>query len=347
MKYLVFTTRGLENDVISDLKENIEKINIFSQDYRRIIFNYSGNPGKLKKLRSVDDILIYLKSFKINRYRKSLNVFSYEIERINLLEYLKPIQRVRKLRKRIIFSITLSNIGKKNYRPDEIKESIAKILSKKYGWKYEENGPHDINLRVFIENDFVLFGLRLNYIPLHRRDYKTQTLPASLKAPIAYCLLKMANLNQKDVLVDPFCGVGTIAIEAAISGTEVIAGDIDNESIKIAKSNSRNANVKIKYNLWDAKNTNLPDDSVDKIVTNLPFDIKISIKENKRVFFHQLFTEFTRILKSKGKIVCLTMHQDIIKDVVSKIPNLKFKNSKDISLFGQKPHILMILKKNK
>ena len=128
MKYVVFTTRGLESEVESDLKENVGNVKILSQDYRRIVFDFSGNPNKLGTVRSVDDALIYSKQFNVNHLRKSLKTFADNTEKNDILQYLKVIQKIRKLSSKIVFSITLSNIGKKNYNPYEIKKEISIVL---------------------------------------------------------------------------------------------------------------------------------------------------------------------------------------------------------------------------
>src|SRR3989338_3819835 len=120
MKYFVLTTRGLENLVLEDLKESLNEIKILSINYRRIIFNYNGNTKNLLMLRSVDDVFVYIKSFNVNHYRKSLKNFEINVKTIYFNKIVDFIKKFRNISKPVTFSITLSNIGKKNYTPDEI-----------------------------------------------------------------------------------------------------------------------------------------------------------------------------------------------------------------------------------
>jgi 23S rRNA (guanine2445-N2)-methyltransferase / 23S rRNA (guanine2069-N7)-methyltransferase len=51
--------------------------------------------------------------------------------------------------------------------------------------------------------------------PLHRRGWRTRIGEAPLKETLAAAMLRLAGWDKKKPLVDPMCGAGTIAIEAA------------------------------------------------------------------------------------------------------------------------------------
>ena len=93
----------------------------------------------------------------------------------------------------------------------------------------EEQEP-ELDLRVLLEDDWALLGLRLGALPLHRRAYKVASRPGSLKPPVAYCLGLLAALAPGDVVLDPACGAGTILVEAAALVSvrrRSVGGDID------------------------------------------------------------------------------------------------------------------------
>ena len=343
MRYFVLTTRGLEDVALQDLKGTIGKIKIISKEYRRIVFDYNGEPKKLLNLKCVDDVFIFLKIFKVDHYRTSLKNFVSEIDKINFKKTIEFLSNIRLFDKETTFSITASNIGKKNYTLTEIKELLISLLIKKYKWELNNLTYQDINIRLYIEHDFVLIGLRLGKSPLHRRAYKTQTLPGSLKASVANCLLRLANVKKSDVVLDPMCGVGTIPIEAVIFGARAIAGDIDKHALQIAKKNSINASANIKFYNGDARKLPLENKSVDKIVSNLPFDRQIRFKTDVNKFFEEFLEECNRILKDDGKIIFLSIHKEILENLSPK-SKLKIINCKEISLFGLKPYIIEIIK---
>ena len=59
---------------------------------------------------------------------------------------------------------------------------------------------------------------------LHKRGYRTLTGPAPLKETLAAALLLLAHWRPELPLIDPFCGTGTIPIEAALLGRNLAPG---------------------------------------------------------------------------------------------------------------------------
>ena len=72
--------------------------------------------------------------------------------------------------------------------------------------------------------DIVTIGLDTTGVSLHKRGYR----PAAGKAPIsetlAAALIKLTPWNKDRILVDPFCGSGTFAIEAAMMAANIAPG---------------------------------------------------------------------------------------------------------------------------
>jgi len=344
MRFFIFTQRGLEDVALEEMRAYLKTFTVVAQEYRRIIFDYDGEPLNLLKLRCIDDVFIFIKTFTVDHYRESLHTITQKMCRVKFDSYLKTISMVRDIGKNIRYSITASNIGKKNYKLVETKDTVAKIIENSYDWRRDDDNYQDVNVRIYIEHDYVLTGIRLGLNPLHRRPYKTNSLPGSLKASVASCLLRMANVRTNSIVVDPMCGVGTIPIEAAIIGANANGGDISLERIGLAKENCSNANVSVDFKTWDARDIKLDDNFADAIVSNLPFDRQITIDCDEEDFFINLLNEFNRILKNNGRMVLLALHHEIIKNVISKINSLKILEQREISLFGLKPNILVIEK---
>jgi putative N6-adenine-specific DNA methylase len=71
-------------------------------------------------------------------------------------------------------------------------------------------------LRVYLDSDECLLGLDSSGEALHKRGYRLAAGAAPLKETVAAGLLFLAGWNRRLPLLDPFCGSGTIAIEAAL-----------------------------------------------------------------------------------------------------------------------------------
>jgi putative N6-adenine-specific DNA methylase len=80
------------------------------------------------------------------------------------------------------------------------------------------------DLRVYIEKNMVSLLLDLSGAPLFKRGYRTEGGIAPLRETTAAALLLMANWRRKYPLWDPFCGSGTIAIEAALYAWDMAPG---------------------------------------------------------------------------------------------------------------------------
>jgi putative N6-adenine-specific DNA methylase len=71
-------------------------------------------------------------------------------------------------------------------------------------------------LRVYLDTDDCLLGLDSSGDPLHKRGYRLAVAQAPLKETIAAGILFLSGWNRRQALLDPFCGSGTIAVEAAL-----------------------------------------------------------------------------------------------------------------------------------
>jgi putative N6-adenine-specific DNA methylase len=71
-------------------------------------------------------------------------------------------------------------------------------------------------LRVYLDANDCLLGLDSSGEALHKRGYRLAVAQAPLKETIAAGILFLSGWNRRSPLLDPFCGSGTIAIEAAL-----------------------------------------------------------------------------------------------------------------------------------
>ncbi|MEZ6037846.1 MAG: class I SAM-dependent RNA methyltransferase [Planctomycetota bacterium] len=76
----------------------------------------------------------------------------------------------------------------------------------------ERDGAH---LQVRFDEDLCTLSLDATTTPLHRRGYRLDGRKAPLREDLAHALLLSAAHQPDEALLDPFCGSGTIVIEAA------------------------------------------------------------------------------------------------------------------------------------
>jgi len=77
---------------------------------------------------------------------------------------------------------------------------------------------------VRIAHDHCTISLNASGAHLHQRGYRLQTAKAPLRETLAAALLRHANYDSARPLLDPFCGSGTFAIEAALMARNIAPG---------------------------------------------------------------------------------------------------------------------------
>lgn len=165
-----------------------------------------------------------------------------------------------------------------------IKKAIVNRLSSKYGISvFPEDSGMKVRVEFFIFKDVAHLMIDTSGVPLHKRGYRPAANAAPIRETLAMAMVKNARLRDDNLLWDPFCGSGTIVIEAARDAMRIAPGisrgfcgedywfvdgdswdlareeanslikrdcsfeaygsDIDPECIEIAKENARRAGV--------------------------------------------------------------------------------------------------------
>ncbi|MBD1222571.1 THUMP domain-containing class I SAM-dependent RNA methyltransferase [Virgibacillus halodenitrificans] len=105
------------------------------------------------------------------------------------------------------------------------KKAIAERLKLKYGIasKMSETGAM-YKVEVALLKDEVTLTLDTSGAGLHKRGYRVGQGEAPLKETMAAALVLLTNWKPEFPLIDPFCGSGTIPIEAALIGQNIAPG---------------------------------------------------------------------------------------------------------------------------
>lgn len=79
-------------------------------------------------------------------------------------------------------------------------------------------------LHVRFDEDVCTISLDATATPLHRRGYRLDGRKAPLREDLAHALVLSSGHGEGEALLDPFCGSGTIAIEAALRALRLPPG---------------------------------------------------------------------------------------------------------------------------
>lgn len=113
------------------------------------------------------------------------------------------------------------------YHSTGVKDRVALGIFEKLGQRppLPENGNATWpTVRVRLVEDACTLSLDTTGVPLFRRGYKQQVGKAPLREDLARALILASGWDTRSVLVDPLCGAGTIAIEAATLARRLAPG---------------------------------------------------------------------------------------------------------------------------
>ena len=167
-------------------------------------------------LRTTERVLINVGSFKADTYDE-------------LFEKTKAIDWSEYLTKDAKFWVSkASSVKSKLFSPSDIQSIVKKAIVEKMksiyniSWFQEEGAEYP--LRVSIYKDVVTLGLDTTGVSLHKRGYRTKVAKAPITETLAAALIMLTPWKKDRILIDPFCGSGTFAIEAAMMAMNMAPG---------------------------------------------------------------------------------------------------------------------------
>lgn len=105
-----------------------------------------------------------------------------------------------------------------------IKKAMVKRLERAYGVSWFEESETKYRIEFFILNNKATLMIDTSGEPLFKRGYREKAAEAPLRETLAAALVKLSRPRENVITWDPFCGSGTIAIEAALIMTNTAPG---------------------------------------------------------------------------------------------------------------------------
>ncbi len=126
------------------------------------------------------------------------------------------------------YPVSGHSIKSKLYSVPDLQRIIKKAMSVRLGEIYgvktlPESGVRK-KVEFFLLKDKLTLMIDLSGTPLHKRGYRPESVAAPLRETLAAALVKFSRPRDDVLLRDPFCGSGTILIEAALMMKNIAPG---------------------------------------------------------------------------------------------------------------------------
>lgn len=105
-----------------------------------------------------------------------------------------------------------------------VKKAVVEKLKQKYHTDWFDETGASYTIQVGILKDVVTLAIDTSGSGLHKRGYRENAMDAPLKETLASAMVQLSFWKKDRILLDPFCGSGTIPIEAAMLARNIAPG---------------------------------------------------------------------------------------------------------------------------
>lgn len=167
-------------------------------------------------LRTAERVLIKIAEFHAETYEELFQ----NTKRLKWNEWLPkdaefPVAKAASVKSKLFSTSDIQAI---------VKKAVVESMKAKYKIEWFPENGSKYPIHVFINKDRVMIYIDTSGLSLHKRGYRERASEAPIKETLAAALVLLTPWRDDRVLVDPFCGSGTIAIEAAMIGLNIAPG---------------------------------------------------------------------------------------------------------------------------
>lgn len=208
-------TFGLEAVV----KREVEALGYEITDSRDGRLTYRGDERAIVKsnlwLRSADRVYIKIAEFEARSFEQLFN----KTVKLNWSEWIPKDGK---------FTVVGSSVKSALHSVPDcqsiIKKAIVKSMSEVYHTDWFEETGAAYTVRFMFQKNIVTLMIDTSGEGLHKRSYRVKNVAAPIKETLGAALISLSFFKPGRLMVDPFCGSGTLAIEAAMQARNIAPG---------------------------------------------------------------------------------------------------------------------------
>lgn len=251
------------------------------------------------------------------------------------------------------FRVTTNRVGQHGFDSYAVASLAGRIMQARYGTRVDLKG-YALNLRVDVYDRLAWIGLQLTRQSLSRRfEARPYYRTVSLKPNIAYALLRLAQIPRQAEgrLLDPFCGAGTILMEAAtlFPRLKLHGSDRYEEPVAGARSNllayGLQDRVRIEQVEMSQLHQHYPAAHFDYLVTNPPFGLRMAKKVDLRHFYEVFLQEAATLLRPGGSLTLLMLKAANFRQAAARSP-MRVLDVHRVEVGGKEMRVYRLVKRD-
>ncbi|MCB0321151.1 MAG: RsmD family RNA methyltransferase, partial [Bdellovibrionales bacterium] len=228
----------------------------------------------------------------------------------NLKTILHAIQSVLKKGSFRAHSFRISAAGDQS----SVMRRIAAAIAEGTGLREEsESGELKLRIRKDEKREQWEVLVRLTPLPLATRHWRKANYRGALNANIASAMVHLAKVASDDVVVDPFCGSGTLLLEAIQRSSLTAVGvDTSPEALSCASVNMSHipkAKGAVCFVLGDVRHLPVSTASASVVLTNPPWGESVGKKKDLANLYQLALDECVRVATPSARILICTQEQ--------------------------------------
>ncbi|MEM1873367.1 MAG: methyltransferase [Acidilobaceae archaeon] len=315
---------GLERIAVAEVEEEIAESRVLESPLRgRVIAEIPlASIERVFKLKSIHSAVLLLSQRQVSKSSSGLEEIREAVCKAEPWNFLLPGYAFAVESQRIGEGHSYTSIDVARVAGSAVQECTRRARG--FTPEVRLNSPHVV-FYAEVYSDVFSFGVVLTpEKSLHARRYRVYDHPAALKPTIAYGMLRLSRARDGDHILDPMCGGGTIAVEAALlyESSLVTCMDLELEYLRGALMNALAARVyrRIRFIQGDARKLSsiIGLETVDRIVTNPPYGVRMSDVRRSRRLIELFIPEAWRALKPGGTLTLITPHASHSKRVAAR-----------------------------
>ena len=212
--YILICHFGLEKVLKSEVRKLGLEIGEVTDGEVKAIGTLSDIPRLNFNLRTCERVMIEMATFKATEPDELLNgAMNVEIERFVPVDGEFLVTKANQDKNSVLRSAQANQ--------KTVKKAFVERLKKVYKTNLLTESRGKYPFRVKFNKNICSIRLDTTGDSLHKRGYRIKSGLAPIEETLAAALIKLSEFKNDKVLIDPFCGSGTIPIEAAMIASNI------------------------------------------------------------------------------------------------------------------------------